>query len=289
MKTLKEYLAQAIDKKWAIPHFNISDEVTLRGLCLAAKELESPLMIGTSEGEREFIGLRQAVALVQTAQEEFEIPLFLNADHTFSVEKVKQAIDYGYRSAHIDLSKKTDGENLDGTKEIVEYAQKLGEEVSVEGEIGYLVTESSKIYDKAIVIPPESLTTAEKAKYFIEKTKVDRFAPAVGTLHGIAANTPRIDIERIKKIREAVGSKITLVLHGGSGSTDDDIKAAIAAGINCVHINTEIRIAYSAALRETLKINPDETAPYKLLKPVIAVVARKAAEKIELFGSRGKI
>lgn len=289
MKSLAQYLQEATDHQWAMPHFNISDLVALRGIAKAAKELQSPVMIGTSEGERKFIGLKNAVAMVAAIAEEFEVPLFLNADHSLSVETAMMAVDYGYGSVHIDLSRKSFTENLKGTVEVVEHARKSRKMISVEGEVGYLVTDSSKIYDQRITIPPQSLTDPGQAKEFVEKTGVDRLAPAVGTLHGIAANTPKIDIDRIKKIRQAVGKDITLVLHGGSGAADNDVAAAIAAGINCVHINTELRVAYTDSLRKILNAKPNETTPYKFFAPVVESVAKKAGEKIKLFGSANKI
>jgi fructose-bisphosphate aldolase, class II len=287
MMTLKEILLKAKNEKWALPHFNISDAVTLRGICEAAEELKSPLLIGTSEGEQKFIETKRAVTMISLFREEYGLPIFLNADHHRSVESAKEAIDAGYDSVHIDLSKVPISENLAGTKEIVNYANASGRDISVEGEVGYLVTESSKIYKEVVEVPEESLTKPAEAEAFVIETRVDRLAPAVGSLHGIAANAPKIDVPRIKAIREAVG-EVTLVLHGGSGVTDEDVRAAIEAGINNVHVNTEIRVAYSGALRKFLKDNPDESTPYKIFAPVIEAVKRKAAEKIKLFGSAEK-
>ncbi len=285
---LQEILNKARKEGWALPHFNISDAVTLRGICEAAQELSSPLLIGTSEGERKFIGLKEAVSMIALAREEYGIPVFLNADHSYSVQSAKEAIDAGYDSVHIDLSKLSFDENLKGTKEIVNYASRRRSDISVEGEVGYLVTESSKVYKKAVEIPPESLTKPEEAERFVKETGVDRFAPAVGNLHGIAANTPNIDIERIKAIRKGIGDK-TLVLHGGSGISDAQIKEAVRAGINNVHVNTEIRVAYVEALREFLADNPEETTPYKIFAPIVDNVKQKAAEKIKLFGAENRV
>lgn len=289
MESLEYYLAKSIKERWAVPHFNISDLATLRGAALAAQKLKSPVMIGTSEGERAFIGLGAAVAIIPMIAKEFGVPLFLNADHSFSVETATKAMDSGYSSVHIDLSKKPWQENITGVTQIVTYAKTRSQPISIEGEAGFLVTDSSKIYKEAIEIPPESLTTPEQAKEFVETTGVDRFAPAVGTLHGIAANRKIIDIERIKEIRGAVGNEITLVLHGGSGTDDSQLKAAIEAGINCIHINTELRVAYSKALRLFLEQNEEETTPYKILEPAVQAVAQKVVEKIRVFGSDNKI
>ena len=286
--TLREILNRAREEGWALPHFNISDAVTLAGILEAAKELKSPVMIGTSEGERRFIGAKQAVLMVREYRAEYKLPIFLNADHHKSVTLAEEAVDAGYDSVHIDLSIVNLEENIRGTKEVVAYAKSKNKEISVEGEVGYLVTESSKVYKEVIEIPPESLTKPEEAERFVRETGVDRLAPAVGNLHGIAANVKKLDIERIKEIRKRVGN-ITLVLHGGSGTPDDDIKAAIVAGMNNIHINTEIRLAYALAIRTFLANNPEETTPYKILSPAIEAVREKTMEKIKLFGSANRI
>lgn len=285
---LNVYLLKALKEKWALPHFNISDAVTLVGILEAAKELKSPVMIGTSEGERKFIGAKQVVAMVREYREEYKIPIFLNADHHKNIGVAQEAIDAGYDSVHIDLSVINLEENINGTKEVAVYAKSKNKDISVEGEVGYLMTESSKIYKEVIEIPPESLTKPEEAERFVKETGVDRFAPAVGNLHGIAANVKKLDIARIENIREAIGD-VAMVLHGGSGTPDGQIKDAIKAGINNIHINTELRVAYAAVLRKFLAENPDETTPYKFFAPVILAIKQKTAEKIELFGSVNRI
>jgi len=275
-----------------VPHFNISDAVTLAGILEACKELKSPVMIGTSEGERKFIGGKQAIAMVRVYRDEYKLPIFFNADHHKSVSAAGEALSEGYESVHIDLSVMNLEENIKGTKEIVAYAKSQtrnpNAEFSVEGEVGYLVTESSKIYKEIIEIPPESLTKPEEAARFVKETGVDRFAPAVGNLHGIAANIKKLDIARIEAIRSMIG-ETAMVLHGGSGTPDEQVKEAIKAGINNIHINTELRVVYAEALRKFLFENPEETTPYKFFKPVIEAIKEKTAEKIKLFGSVNRI
>ncbi len=269
-------------------HFNISDAVTLAGICEAAKEFGAPLLIGTSEGERKFIGSKQARVMVNAYRDEYELPIFLNADHHKSVGAAQETVNADYDSVHIDLSVAKLEENIAGTKEIVATARAKNKNISVEGEVGYLVTESSKIYKEIIEIPPESLTKPEEAARFVKETGVDRFAPAVGNLHGIAANVKKLDIARIEAIRSMIGD-IAMVLHGGSGTPDEQIKNAIEAGINNIHINTELRVAYTDALRKFLADNPEETTPYKMFAPVIKAIKEKTAEKLKLFGSVNRI
>lgn len=285
---LKGILSQALAGHWAVPHFNISDIAMLKGLIEAAAETRAPIMIGTSEGESDFLGRRAVVALVKAIREELNLPIFINADHCHSVATAKAAIDAGYDSVHIDLSKLPLEENIAAAKEVVGYALAKSPMVHMEGEVGYLVTDSSQVYKQAITVPKESLAKVEEAVRFVKETSVDRLAPAVGTLHGIAANAPNIDLERIQAISKALGNTI-LVLHGGSGTPDEQIKKAIAAGIANVHFSTDIRLAYTAALRQSLADHPDETTPYKLLTPVVLAVKTKAIEKIKLLGAAGRL
>lgn len=285
--TLQETLQQARNDGGAIGHFNVSNLEMLRATASAAKESGMPVMIGTSEGEAKFIGYKAAVGVVRAVSEEFGVPLFLNADHHKSVETARRAIDAGYESVHIDLSKLPYEENIAGTKEVVEYARASGREISVEGELGVLATESSKMYEGAVVVDPASFTAPEQAHEFVERTGIHRLAPAVGNFHGISTvQEKKIDTDLIRRLREAVPAAVVLVLHGGSGTPDADIREAIRAGIANVHVSTELRLGYSRALRKTLADNPEETTPYKLLFPAVGAVAEVVLQKIILFGGK---
>ena len=285
---LNEWLQRATKEHWALGHFNISNLEQLCALCDAAKECSSPLLIGTSEGERDFIGLRQAVALVQAFKEESGLPLFLNADHSKSVESAKKAIDAGYNSIHIDLSVAPFEENMRGTKEVVEYAQAKNQEMSIEGELGYL-RGSSTIQDVAIEVKPEDYTDPAQAAEFVKQTSINRLAIAVGNIHGISLNEPAIDLERINAIRQAVPDEVVLVLHAASGIPDEIIRASIGAGIANIHINTEIRVIFSQELRSFLAANPNETTPYKLYGQAMTAMKNKVKEKLQIFGSCDKV
>lgn len=270
-------------------HFNASELDQMRVIVEACKESGSPAMIGTSEGERRHLGLSEAVALRDALAKEYGIPVFLNADHTKSVSAAKKAVDAGYDSVHIDLSKLPLEENIVGTREVVDYAKSKNPDISVEGEVGYLVTDSSKVYSQRIEIPPESLTKPEDAEYFVKETRVDRLAPAVGNLHGIAANEPKLNIELIKQIRLHIPDEVALVLHGGSGIPDEQFRKAIVAGINNIHISTELRLAFTNALRESLQEYLDEVAMYKLDTQAAEAMKKAVIEKIKLFGAENRI
>src|SRR3989338_1919348 len=283
MKTLSEILFQARKNNLAIGHFNISNLEQLSAIIEAAKNFNAPVMIGLSEGERKFVGLKQAVAMVKSFKEEYGLPVFLNPDHSHSVESAKDAFDAGFDSVHIDLSKLSFKENINGAKEVVDYVKSKNPEVSVEGELGYLRGES-KIQKEKITIKPEDLTKPEEAAEFADKTGIDRFAGAYGNSHGISLDEPALDIERIKAVRKTLPEKVVMVLHGGSGIPDSQIKEAIKAGIANIHINTEIRTAYAEALRKFLADNPEETTPYKILAPAAEAIQKKVEEKLKLFG-----
>lgn len=283
--TLAEILLEAQKSNRAVGHFNISNLEQLRAILEAAKKFNAPIMIGLSEGERKFVGLKQAVAMVLAFVGEYGLPIFLNPDHSHSVESAKEAFDAGFNSVHIDLSKLPFRKNIEETREVVDYVKSKSSEVSVEGELGYLRGES-KIQKEKITIDEADLTKPEEAAEFVEKTGVDRFAGAYGNSHGISLDEPDLDINRIKAVRKILPEKIAMVLHGGSGIPDEQIKEAIKAGISNIHVNTEIRTAYSDALRKFLAENTEETTPYKILAPAVEAVKNRVEEKLKLFNMR---
>lgn len=277
MVTLQEAIQRAEAEGVAIGHFNVSEFAALRAVTRAARELDVPVVIGTSEGEAEFIGIKVAAALVKTLRGETGRPVYLNADHFRTVEKVREAAGAGYDSIIFDVANLPFEENVIKTEEAVRAAKEINGEVLVEGELGYIGT-SSKLLDdvpEGAAIAEEDMTTPEEAREFVEKTGVDLLAPAVGEIHGMLARRslggggikravhPALDIDRIRAIRKSAG--VPLVLHGGSGVSDEDFVAAIGAGISIVHINTEIRVAWREGLERGLEEAPDEIAPYKIL------------------------
>ena len=288
MNTFHEVIREAERSMTAIGHFNISDIVALRAIFETAHELKVPILIGTSEGEREFIGPRQAVMLVKSLREEFDYPIFINADHTHSFEKVKEAVAAGYDAILFDGGKLPFQENITQTKQVVEYVKEKAPHTVIEGELGYIGSSSEvqKELPQGAAIRPEDLTTAQQAIEFVKATHVDLLAPAVGNLHGLFTNAakPRLDINRILEIKKAV--QIPLVLHGGSGSRDEDFINAINAGISIIHINTEIRVAWRGGIEEALLKNPDEVAPYKLMGVALDKMKEVVYNRLTLFSMR---
>lgn len=288
MKTLREYIKEAGEKGIAIGHFNISNIEALHGIYNAAKKLNVPVIIGVSEGEEEFIGRDEVATLVKMIRERDNYPVFLNADHHYSFESVKAALDSGYDAAIIDAVKLPLDENIALTKKCVEYAKELGEkegrDILIEAELGF-IGQSSKLLDAIPEgVSEATMTKPEDAKYFIEQTGISLLAPSVGNIHGmVTGGNPRLDIGRVKAIKEATGTP--LVLHGGSGIADEDFTAAIKEGIDIVHINTEIRVAYKEALEKYLKENPKEVAPYKILKPAVEAIEQVVYNRLKLFNN----
>jgi fructose-bisphosphate aldolase class II len=288
MKKLLEVIKEAEAQDRGIGHFNIADTAALNAIVAAAEETKLPVIIGTSEGEAEFFGARRAALLVRALREEQGLPVYLNADHFHSLEKIKEAVAAGYDMVIFDGSKLPLEENIARTKEAVEYVRSANPDVLVEGELGYIGSGSEVHAEvpEGAAVRPEDLTTPEDAARFVRETGVDLFAPAVGNLHGTFKNAPNpaLDIERIRAIKEATGTP--LVLHGGSGVSDPDFKAAIAAGMNIVHENTELRVAWRRGLEESLKDLPDEVAPYKLLARSMEGIKEVVARRMRLFAGQ---
>ena len=288
MKNLKYYFKKARKEKFAIGQFNFSTLSQMRAIVAAAEKLKAPVILGTSEGEGRFFGLEEATALRNVLREKTGLPIFLNLDHGKSFENSKKAIDAGYDMVHFDGSKLTLQENIKITKEVKKYANWRG--IFVEGEIGVLGTDASKLYSEKLEIKEENLTKPVEALKYFREAKPDLLAVSIGNFHGMAAcgGDPNLRIDLLDEINKIFKGKILLVLHGGSGTPAGDIKKAINLGIVKININTELRIAFTKALTEALSENQNEATPYKYLPQVESAVQAVVEEKIRLFGSEGK-
>jgi len=288
MTSLREVLQRAAADKVAVGHFNFSDLVAFNAIVAAARDKKLPVMVGVSEGEREFTGVRQAAALVKAVRDEYDYPIFLNADHTHSIAKAEAAAKAGFDEIIFDGSALPFEDNIVQTRKAIEAIKSINPAILVEGEIGWIGS-SSAVMDK-IPAGVGILTTPEEAKRFVDATKVDVLAPAVGNMHGMLESMvhgdvqKRLNIERIAEIKAAV--QIFMTLHGGSGTNDDDFKRAIKAGMTIVHVNTEIRIAWRRGVEAGLAAAPNEVAPYKILGPAVEAVRKVVSSRLELFSSR---
>jgi fructose-bisphosphate aldolase class II len=290
LKSLREYVNSARTNKIAIGHFNVSTLDGVWAVADAARDLNVPVIIGASEGERDYTGVSALAAVVRAIREERNQPIFLNADHTYSFERVKEAIDAGYDAVIFDGAQLSLEENIAQTKKCVEYArahrEATGHDVLVEGELGFIGT-SSKVLDAiptGAIVGDANMTKPEVAAEFVRATGVDMLAPAVGNIHGVVkGGDPALNITRVGEIATATG--IPLVLHGASGNTAADILGTIKNGISIVHVNTELRLAYRAGLTQSLAEKPDEVSPYKYLKPAKLAMQAIVTEKLKIVNN----
>jgi len=288
MTSLREVLNRAEADKVAVGHFNFSDLVGFNAIVAAARDQRLPVMLGVSEGEREFTGVRQAAALVKAVRDEYDYPIFLNADHTHSIAHAEAAAKAGFDEIIFDGSALPFEENIAQTRKAIEAIKSINPAILVEGEIGWIGA-SSAVLDK---IPDGVgvLTTADEAKQFVDATLVDVLSPAVGNMHGMLASMvhgnvrKRLNIERIAEIKAAV--RIFMTLHGGSGTDDDDFRRAIKSGMTIVHVNTELRLAWRRGVEAGLAAAPNEVAPYKIMGPAVAAVKEVVSSRLKLFSSR---
>lgn len=287
MKNLKYYLKKAYAEHWSIGQFNFSTFEQVKGILQAAQNLKSPIILGTSEGESRFVGLEEAVAVRNVLRKKTGMPIFLNLDHGKSFEYLKLAILAGYDMVHFDGSKLSLEENIKISREVVKFAKWHG--VVIEGEIGRFGTDASRLYQEKFEIKEENLTNPEEAEDYVKKTGVNILAISIGTFHGldITGISPNLKLDRLKDIKDKI--RLPLVLHGGSGTPEGDVKEAIKLGIVKININTETRLAFSNALRKTLESNKDEIVPYKYLSEAVNAVQQIVEKYINLFGSEGKL
>lgn len=268
----------------AIGHFNVSDLTLLKAVFSAAHQLNVPVIVGASKGERDFLGVSEIANLVRILRERFDFPIFLNADHTHSLAEAIDAAKAGFDAVVFDLSSLPFEENIRQTKEAVEKLRAINPNIIVEGEIGDIGT-GSEIHEDAPDL--SRLTTPQEAKEYVDSTGVDLLAPAVGNMHGMLTNMVsgkskiHLNVERIAQIKNA--ARVFLTLHGGSGTDDEDLRKAIAAGINIIHINTELRIAWRRGVEDALSRNPKEVVPYKILPSAVESVKQVALSRLQLF------
>lgn len=283
MDALRNVLTRLQQEGAAIGHFNVADLVLVKAVFAAAAETALPVLIGASEGEREFFGTRQLADLVKSMRQEADLPVFLNADHTHSLTKAVEAAEAGFDCVTIDFSALPFDQNVARTKEAAQAIKAVNPAILAEGEIGDIGT-GSEIKETA---QGGKLSTPEEAREFVEATGVDILAPAVGNMHGMLVSMvegkakKHLNIERIAQIKQEAGALLTL--HGGSGTDDQDFRKAISAGINIIHINTELRVAWRESLDKSLAQDPNEVVPYKILRPVVDAVRQVVSSRLRLF------
>jgi len=274
---------------FAVGAFNIDNQETLVAIARAAQKLNAPVLVEVSQGEVEAMGIENVRDLVDNYKKEYGIEMYLNLDHSPTVEACKKAIDVGYEFIHIDISQANhdapEEEIIAKTKEVVEYAKFTG--ALVESEPHYFGG-SSNVHSEAIDYEEikKTFSTPESAKAFVEATGIDTFAAAIGNLHGKYPVPKELDLELLARIRAAIGCQISL--HGGSGTPLHYFEDAAKIGVSKININSDMRYAFRTVMEAELKANPDEFAVVKLMDKVKDAVQAVVEEKIQAFGSAGK-
>lgn len=283
MTNAQNWFEKARQEGFAIGAFNAANLETIKAIVGAATKLRSPVMIEASDGEVNYIGKKQLVALVRAFEQEVGIPILLNLDHAPTRESVVEAIDAGFDYVHFDGSKLPYEENVRITKELALRAHEKG--ILIEGEMDSITGSSEDHTEEQVTGYQVSrlYTDPEKARQFVEATGIDTFASFVGNAHGLYQGEKRIDLERLHAIRFTLPASF-LSLHGGSGIPDEDIREAIKLGIVKINVNSELRIAFRDTLQKVLTESHDVVI-YKFMPPVIKAVQKVVEEKIKLFGS----
>lgn len=274
-------LAGARKGGYAVGAFNANNLEIVQGIVEAADELNSPVILQASQGAIKYAGLDYIAAIVKTASEKVKVPVALHLDHGTSFEQTVQCIRAGFSAVMFDGSKHAFEENIAKTRAVVEVAKAAG--VSVEAELGKI----GGTEDDISVSDRDAMMTApEEAQEFVARTGIDALAVAIGTAHGPYKGEPRLDFDRLQKIRDLVD--VPLVLHGASGVPEEAIQKAISLGICKINIDTDLRQAFTAAMKQVLAEKPGEFDPRKLLGPGREALKQVAKQKIQLFGSAGR-
>lgn len=285
----RHLMQRSRQQHFAVGAFNIDNQETLIAIARAAQAKNSPVLIEVSDGEVKAMGLENVRALVDNYKTEYGVEMYLNLDHSPTVEGCKRAIDEGYEFIHIDYSQAkhdaTEEEIIAVTKEVVEYAKFTG--ALVESEPHYFGG-SSNVHTENIDYEEikKTFSTPEGSKAFVETTGIDTFAAAVGNLHGKYPVPKELDLELLQKIRDSIDCQISL--HGGSGTPLHYFEQAAKIGVSKININSDMRFVFRKTLEQVLAENPDEYAIVKLMPTVYEAIQKVVEEKIDAFGSAGK-
>ncbi|OME89703.1 MULTISPECIES: class II fructose-1,6-bisphosphate aldolase [Paenibacillus] len=276
-----EMLQIARRDKYAVAAFNVHTLEMLQAVVEAAVETDSPLIIQSTVGTVKHLGPDYIAHAVKIAADRTNLPIALHLDHCTDFSTIIQCIQAGYTSVMIDASMHSFEENVRQTCKVMEVALASG--VNVEAELGKV----GGVEDDIVVDEQHaSLADPTECSLFVERTGVTTLAPAIGTAHGIYKGKPNIDFERIARIADRV--EVPLVLHGGSGIPAEQIHQAVSLGMSKVNIATELRIAFSDAIKGVFSAHPEENDPRKYMVPAKEAVKRLAMEKMQLCGSIGK-
>lgn len=275
-------LKKAQQQHYAVPAFNIHNLETMQVIVETVAELQSPVILAGTPGTYSYAGTENIVAIATALAEKYDVPLALHLDHHEDFNDINDKIHAGVRSVMIDGSHEAFDENIAIVKRVVDYAHRY--DVSVEAELGRL----GGIEDDLVVDSKDALyTNPKQAAEFVAKTGIDSLAIAIGTAHGLYKSEPKLDFERLSQIRSVVD--IPLVLHGASGIPDKDVRECIKRGICKVNVATELKIAFSDALKHYFIANPDANDPRHYMKPAKAAMKDVVKKIIDTCGCAGKL
>lgn len=285
----RDAMDRARSQHFAFGAFNVDNQETLRAICKAAQNKQAPVLVEVSHQEVESVGLANIRDMVDNYKIEFGIEMYINLDHSPSVEAAKAGVDAGFEFIHIDISQSnhdaTEEDIIARTIEVVNYAKFTG--ALVESEPHYFGG-SSNLHTENIDYEEikKTFSTPEGAKHFVDATGIDTFAAAIGNLHGQYPVPKQLDLDLLRSIRESIGCNISL--HGGSGTPGHFFVDAVQIGVSKVNINSDMRVAFRRTLEQVLSENPDEYAVVKLMDKVIAAVQAVVESKIDTFNAAGK-
>ncbi len=285
----RELMKRAREEHFAVGAFNLDNQETLIAVARAAVVKKSPVLVEVSHGEVESLGIENIRDMVDNYRTELSIEMYVNLDHSPTVEAAIAGIEAGFEFIHIDISQAnheaSDQDIIDKTREVVDYARLTG--ALVESEPHYFGG-SSNVHKEDIDYEEirKTFSTPEGARAFTETTGIDTFAAAIGNLHGKYPVPKMLDLKLLQQIREAIDCNISL--HGGSGTPEHYYSEAAKIGVTKVNINSDMRVAFRNTLEKVLKDNPEEFAVIKLMDQVIGAVQGVVEDKIDAFGSAGK-
>jgi fructose-bisphosphate aldolase class II len=285
----RQLMDRAKSEGFAVGAFNLDNQETLIAVCQAAKKMNAPVLVEVSKGEVDALGLDNVRDMVDNYKLSMGVEIYVNLDHSPSVEDAIEGIEAGFEFIHIDVSQSnhdaTEEEIIDATRRVVEYAKFTG--ALVESEPHYFGG-SSNVHQEAFDLEEikKTFSTPEGARHFVESTGIDTFAAAIGNLHGSYPVPKVLDIDLLSRIRQAINCNISL--HGGSGTPGHYFEEAVKVGVQKVNINSDMRKAYRDTLVRVLEENKSEYAVVKLMDEVINAVQAVVESKIALFNSAGK-
>lgn len=279
--SMTDMLNKGLKEGYAVGQFNINNLEWTQAILEAAEEAKSPAILGVSEGAAKYMGGFEVVmGMVNGLMETMDItvPIAVHLDHGSSLEACKQAIEAGFTSVMIDNSKYPIDENIENTRKVVELAHANG--VSVEAEIGSVGGTEDGVTGGVIYADPE------ECKRIVDEAGIDALAAALGSVHGDYDGEPKLGFDEMKEISDLTGAP--LVLHGGSGIPDYQIKKAIEYGHCKINVNTELQQAWTKKTRELLANDEKVYDPRKIIGPGKEDITRVTKEKMEMFGSAGQ-